>query len=265
MFKSLCGPCRDFSFPQENLVFGSVGIALAFYKTAKPGKKKIVAGLMIPVALTAILTGITEPIEFTFLFIAPPLFVVHSLLAATVSTISFHFGVVGDFGGGLINWFALNWIPLGKYHLGTYITQVIIGLIFSVIWYFLFVFLIEKFNFKTPGRESEEEESKLYSKKEYHAMKDQEKGEIARESVATNANAEKAALFLVALGGKENIEDVTNCATRLRLTVKDSSKVAALAEFKKAGAHGLVKNKEAIQVIVGLSVPTLREEFENLL
>lgn len=254
-----------FSLSGMSKVFGSIGVALAFYKTAKPSKKKIVAGLMIPVALTAICTGITEPLEFTFLFIAPVLFLVHSLLAATVATISFHFGVVGDFGGGLINWFALNWIPLGKYHLNTYITQVVIGLIFSAIWYFVFVFLIKKFNFKTPGRESDDEESKLYSKKEYKDMKEQGKDVLTKTSKVKNSNAVKAAVFLEALGGKDNIEDVTNCATRLRLTVKDPSIIAPLSEFKKAGAHGLVKNKNAIQVIVGLSVPSVREEFENLL
>lgn len=254
-----------FSLSGMSKVFGSIGISLAFYKTAKPEKKKVVAGLMIPVALTAICTGITEPIEFTFLFIAPGLFVVHSLLAATVATVSFAFGVVGDFGGGLINWFALNWIPLGKYHLNTYITQVVIGLIFSAIWYFVFVFLIEKFNFKTPGRENDDEEAKLYSKNEYKEMKGQEKDDLSKGSKAENSNTIKAKRFLESLGGKENIEDVTNCATRLRLTVKDVDKVADVSEFKKAGAHGLVKNKNAIQVIVGLSVPTVREEFENLL
>jgi PTS system arbutin-like IIC component len=254
-----------FSLSGMSKVFGSIGISLAFYKTAKPGKKKVVAGLMIPVALTAIFTGITEPIEFTFLFIAPALFLVHSLLAATVSTISFSFGVVGDFGGGLINWFALNWIPLGSYHLNTYITQVVIGLIFSAIWYFVFVFLIEKFNFKTPGRENDDEEAKLYSKNEYKAMKGQAKGSSSEGLKAESSNTIKARLFLESLGGKENIEDVTNCATRLRLTVKDAAKVAPVSEFKKAGAHGLVINQNAIQVIVGLSVATVREEFENLL
>jgi alpha-glucoside PTS system EIICB component len=256
-----------FSLSGMSKVFGSIGISLAFYKTAKPGKRKVVAGLMIPVALTAILTGITEPIEFTFLFIAPALFFVHALLSATIATVSFSLGVVGDFGGGLIKWFAINWIPLGKYHFNTYLTQVIIGLIFIPIWYFIFKFLIEKFDFKTPGRESDDEEAKLYSKKEYNAMKDQEKvGSIeGSKAKKLNQNAIKAELFLQLLGGKENIEDVTNCATRLRLTVKDPSKIAPLAEFKKAGAHGLVTNGKAIQVIVGLSVATVRGEFENLL
>ena len=119
------------------------------------------------------------------------------------------FGVVGDFGGGLINWFALNWIPLGKYHFNTYLAQVIIGLIFSAIWYFLFKFLIEKYNLKTPGRESDDDDAKLYSKKEYNDMK--EKG-VSKDDSKKNKNAEKAESFLALLGGRENIEDVTNCA-----------------------------------------------------
>lgn len=247
-----------FSLSGMSKVFGSIGISLAFFKTAKPEKRKAVLGLMIPVATTAILTGVTEPIEFTFLFIAPVLFLVHSLLAATVATVSFSCGVVGDFGGGIINWLAVNWIPLGKFHFNTYLTQVIIGVIFTAIWYFVFKFLIEKMDLKTPGRETDSEEAKLYSKKEYTEMKEE-------KSKKVNKNAVKAELFLELLGGKENIEDITNCATRLRITVKDSSKIAPAEEFKKAGAHGLVKNGEAIQVIVGLSVPTVREEFENLL
>ncbi|MDF2578417.1 MAG: system alpha-glucoside-specific transporter subunit, partial [Chlamydiales bacterium] len=128
----------------------------------------------------------------------------------------------------------------------------------SAIWYFVFKYLIEKMDLKTPGRETDEEETKLYSKKEYLDMKDGNGKKL-------NKNAIKATLFLELLGGKENIEDVTNCATRLRLTVKDTSKIAPLGDFKKAGAHGLVSNGKAIQVIVGLSVPSVREEFENLL
>lgn len=248
-----------FSLSGMSKVFGSIGITLAFLKTARPEKKKAVLGLMIPVATTAILTGVTEPIEFTFLFIAPVLFLVHSLLAATVSTLSFVFGVVGDFGGGIINWFAVNWIPLGRFHFNTYLTQVIIGIIFSAIWYFVFKFLIEKMDLKTPGRETDSEETKLYSKKEYNDMKENAK------SKKSNQHAVKAASFLEFLGGKENIVDVTNCATRLRITVKDPSQIAPAQNFINAGAHGLVNNGQAIQVIVGLSVPSVREEFENLL
>lgn len=108
---------------------------------------------------------------------------------------------------------------------------------------------------KTPGREDESDEMKLYSKSDYKEKK----------SGKGNANADKAAHFLEYLGGKDNIVDVTNCATRLRLTVKDPDLVASDAVFRQVGAQGLVKNGGAIQIIVGLSVPSLRDEFEKLL
>lgn len=156
----------------------------------------------------------------------------------------------------------------------TYVIQVVIGLVFSGIWFIVFRFMILKMNLATPGREDDDEEVKLVSKKEYKAAKaagtvpgsDEDTSNDPKEDVKVEGgNAAKAAAFLEALGGKDNIQDVTNCATRLRVTVKDDSIVAPLAVFKKAGAHGLVHKGKALQVIVGLSVPSVREEFENLL
>lgn len=252
-------PEGGFALHGLSKVFGSTGIALAIYATAKKDKKKIVAGLLIPATLTAVFAGITEPLEFTFLFVAPVLFGVHSVLAALLAATSYGFGVVGDFGSGLIDWVAKNWLPLFKYHSGTYITQIVVGLIFTAIYFVVFRYLILKFDYKTPGREDEEKEVKLYKKEDYKAVKEQ--------TAATKEDQRdyKARKFLELLGGKENIENVTNCATRLRITVKDESKIAVVDEFKKAGAHGLVTNGKAIQVIVGLSVPQVRERFEALL
>lgn len=253
-------PAGGFALYGSSKVFGCTGIALAIYATAKPEKKKITAGLLIPAVLTAIVAGITEPLEFTFLFIAPVLFGVHALLAATLAATLFAFGIVGDFSNGLIGWFSLDWIPLFKYHSGTYITQVVIGLCFTAIYFFIFRFLILKFNFKTPGRE-DEEEVKLYTKADY-----KEKHQVTTEvNAAAAQNDSKASKFLKALGGSENIKDVTNCATRLRVSVKDETKLASDRVFKEAGAHGVVRNGKAIQVIIGLSVPQLREEFETIL
>lgn len=246
-------PGGGFALTSSSKIFGSIGISLAMYFTAKPEKRKVVAGLLIPATLTAIVAGVTEPLEFTFLFIAPGLFVVHSILAATLSAILYSIGLVGNFGGGLIEWFSLNWIPLFKYHSDVYIKQVIIGLTFSVIYFFVFRFLILKFNIKTPGREDESKETKLYTKKDYKNKK--EKG----DSYNT-----KAEMFLNALGCKENIENVTNCATRLRISVKDENKVLGDSAFKEAGAHGIVRKGKAIQIVVGLSVAQVREEFEKL-
>lgn len=256
-------PEGGFALHGLSKVFGCTGIALAIYSTARPEKKKAVAGLLIPATLTAAFAGITEPLEFTFLFVAPILFAVHSVLAAILAATSYAFGVVGDFGGGLIDWAAKNWIPLFKYHSGTYITQIIIGLIFTGIWFIVFRYLILKFDFKTPGREGDSEKTKLYRKADYKAMKE---AASTKEAASKEDGRDiKARRFLELLGGKENIADVTNCATRLRVTVKDESLVAPAEEFKEAGAHGLVHKGKAIQVIVGLSVPQIRERFENLL
>ena len=151
-------------------IFGCVGVALAFYATAKPSKKKKTLGLLIPITLTAVLCGVTEPIEFTFLFVAPWLFIVHALLAATISTVMYLFGIVGVFSGGLIEMASFNWIPLMSSHWKQYLLMLIIGLIFIGIWFVVFKFLIEKFDVKTPGREDEEEVT-FHTKADYREKK----------------------------------------------------------------------------------------------
>ncbi|PLR75419.1 PTS alpha-glucoside transporter subunit IIBC [Bacillus sp. V3-13] len=252
-------PEGGFALHGMSKIFGIPGIALAMYMTAKPEKKKLVSGLLISAALTSVVAGITEPIEFTFLFIAPMLFAAHAFLAASMSAIMYAFGAAGNMGGGLLETASANWIPLFKYHSGTYITQWIIGLVFTVIYFFVFRYLIVKFNIATPGREKDDqEESKLYSKADYKAMKE------SKENTG-NGYTVQARQFLAALGGPENIADVTNCATRLRVSVINESKVASDSAFKSAHAHGIVRNGKAIQVIVGLSVPQVREQFEKIL
>lgn len=218
---------------------------------------------MIPATLTAVVVGITEPLEFTFLFIAPFLFVIHALLAATMDTIMYGFGVVGNMGGGLLDFIATNWIPLGQNHWMTYVAQVIIGLIFSAIYFFVFRYLILKFDIPLPGRRAEEE-VKLFSKKDYK----EKKGEDSTDTSGfepSNEYEEKAYYYLEGLGGKENIKDVTNCTTRLRLTVNDESKVEDTAYFThQQMSHGLVKSGKNVQVVVGMTVPQVREAFEHL-
>jgi PTS system arbutin-like IIC component len=254
-------PQGGFALYGNEKIFGSIGIALAFYATAKPEKRKKLLGLLIPATLTAVFCGVTEPLEFTFLFIAPVLFVVHSILSALLDMTLYLFGVVGYFSGGLIEDLTMNWIPLGPSHWLTYVTQIIIGIVFTGIYFVLFRFLIKKFNFLTPGRESDDEETKLFSKADYKEKQALTKGAVAGQ----NENAAKAEAFLAALGDKANIVEVTNCASRLRVSVADESLVQDAAAFKAAGAHGLVAKGTAIQVIVGTSVPSVREEFENLL
>lgn len=259
-------PYARFNSTGFSKMFGCLGIALAFYFTSKPEKRKEVLALLIPVTLTAFMCGITEPIEFTFLFVAPPLFVVHALLAACLACTMNFFGVVGIFDGGMIKALSFNLLPLGPSHPMMYVAWIIIGIIFVGIYFVVFRFLIVKFDFKTPGREDDDEEVKLRSKKEYQAAK---AGKKASSDVAKREGASKnlilAENILDLLGGAENIVDVTNCATRLRVNVKDETQVAGDKDFKAIGTHGISKNGKAMQVIVGLTVPSVREEFESLL
>lgn len=247
-------PEAGFTATGWSKIFGCPGIALAFYKTAKPEKKKKTLALLIPITLTAIFCGVTEPIEFTFLFMAPVLFAVHAVLAATLATVMNLFGIVGVFSGGAIEMASLNWIPLMANHWKQYLLMLVIGIIFIGIYYFVFTFLIEKFDFKTPGRE-EDEEVTFHSKSDYKEKK--AAGKSDRDILAE--------AILEGLGGKDNIADVTNCATRLRVNVNDDTLVKDDAYFKSIGTHGISVNGKAIQVIVGLSVPKVRDNFENLL
>lgn len=237
--------------------FGIPGIALAFYSTAKPENRKKVLALLIPGVLTAVFAGITEPFDYTFLFIAPVLFLIHALLAATMATTMYMFGVVGDMQGGVIELIAKNIIPMGANHWQTYMTLIILGVIFSAIYFFVFRFLILKFDFKTPGRSETEKEVELYTKKDYKNKKN-------KVSPEGNIYRDQAIVYLEALGGTENVVEISNCATRLRITVADETKVKSDEAFTKGKAHGVVRNGKALQVIVGLSVPQVREEFEEI-
>ncbi len=267
-------PGGGFGLHGNSKVFAPVGIAAAFYTTARPEKKKETLALLIPVCLTAILIGITEPLEFTFLFLAPPLFAVHAVLAATMATTMYAFGLRGNMGGGLIDFLFQNWIPLWGNHHSTYIAQIIIGLCFTLIYFVVFRFLILRFDFKTPGREEDGAETKLYSKAEYReakkngSLKDdgavKPAGAATAIAVADDHYTPRAEAFLALLGGPENITDVNNCATRLRVSVADPSLVASEADFKSSGALGLVNKGKAQQVIVGMDVPQVRDRFEAM-
>ena len=207
-------------------IFGCTGIALAFYATAKPEKRKKVLGLLVPITLTAIFCGVTEPIEFTFLFMAPVLFVVHAVLAACLSTCMYLAGIVGIHAGGVIEMASLNWIPLMGNHWKQYLVMLLIGLFFVAIYFVVFRFLILKFDFKTPGREDDEE------------IKFNSKAEFREKQASKGKKGSYEELILEGLGGKDNIVDVTNCATRLRVNVKDETLCQNEAYFKSIGAHG---------------------------
>ncbi|MCF4007316.1 alpha-glucoside-specific PTS transporter subunit IIBC [Corynebacterium uropygiale] len=254
-------PGGGFALHGNSKVFGAIGICLAFYSTAKDSRKKAVLSLLIPICLTAVLIGITEPLEFTFLFAAPLLFVIHAVLAGIMSALMYMVGLAGNFGGGMIDFLFQNWIPLWGNHHATYLAQIGIGLCFSAIYFFLFRFLILKLNLKTPGREDDGEEIHFHSKAEYRARK---KGEEAGAAPA-DSYTQRAEDFLRLLGGAENIASVTNCATRLRVTVHDEAAVEASdAPFTEAGALGIVRKGTSYQVIVGMDVPQVRDRFESM-
>ena len=256
--KSFC-PEAGFTASGFAKMFGCTGAALAFYSTAKPEKKKQVFALLLPITLTAIICGITEPIEFTFLFVAPPLFVIHAVLAATLATTMWIAGIVGINSGGLIEIASLNLIPLMRNHWQQYLLMLVIGLIFVGIWFVVFRFLILKFDFKTPGRE-DDAEIEFGSKAKF---REQQAAKGAK--VSDDPNVELCQMILEGLGGKDNIADVTNCATRLRVNVKDETICKDDPYFKAIGTHGCSVNGKSFQVIIGLKVPKIREVFESLL
>lgn len=163
-------------------------------------------------------------------------------------------GIVGIHAGGAIEMASLNWIPLMGNHWRQYLLMLAIGLVYMAIWFIVFRTLILKFDFKTPGRE-DDEEIEFGSKEKFREKQAGKKG----------GKATFAEMILEGLGGKDNIVDVTNCATRLRVNVKDETLCKGDAYFKAIGAHGCSVNGKSYQVIVGLTVPSVREDFEGLL
>lgn len=251
--------CRFMSGKFPFMMFGLPGAALAMYQCARKDKRKAAGGLLFGAALTAFLTGITEPLEFTFLFVAPLLYIVHCILAGLSFMLMHIFNVaVGmTFSGGFIDLLLFGILPgNGKTN---WIYIVIVGIVYFVLYYFLFGLMIRKFNYKTPGREDDGEETKLYTRKDYNAAKG--KGDAGTE---TSGGSSRAANILAALGGKGNLTDVDCCATRLRITVKDPEKVDD-AGLKATGASGVIKKGGGVQVIYGPRVTVIKSELEDYL
>ena len=239
------------------MIFGLPAAAFAMYKAARPEKKKIVGGLLLSAALTSMLTGITEPLEFTFLFVAPLMYAVHCVLAGFSYMLMHIFGVgVGmTFSGGAID-LTLFGILQGNERTH-WIWIVIVGFAYAVIYYFVFYFMITKMNLKTPGREDDDEETKLYTRKDVNARKaSKEAGETATDTVS--------ALIVKGLGGKANISDVDCCATRLRITVHDPEKTSE-SLLKQSGASGVICKGNGVQVIYGPRVSVVKSNLEDFL
>lgn len=243
------------------MIFGLPGAALAMYQCAKPEKRKLVGGLLLSAALTAVLTGITEPIEFTFLFVAPFLYIIHCVLCG-LSYMLMHIlnvGVGMTFSGGLIDMFLFGILQGNdKTH---WVNIVLVGVAYFFIYWILFRTLIKKFNLKTPGREDDDEETKLYTRADVDARKN---SGGAESSPGAGVSDPVSAMITVGLGGKENIEDLDNCITRLRTTVKDSSLVKEDL-LKQSGAAGVVIKGQGVQVIYGPTVPNIKSNLEEFL
>ena len=253
------------------MIFGLPGAALAMYKTAAPEKRKAAGGLLLSAALTAMITGITEPLEFTFLFVAPALYGIHCILAGFAYMLMhvFEVGVGMTFSGGLID-LTLFGIMQGNAKTN-WIWIVIVGIGYFIVYYVLFYHLIRRFDLKTPGRDNNDE-VKLYRRSDMDARKH---GENAGEQGSDNdrnmdvfrnhsPQMETSRLICEGLGGKANISDVDCCATRLRCTVYDAALVKEDV-LRASGASGVVKKGYGVQVIYGPKVSVIKSNLEDYL
>ena len=242
------------------MIFGLTGASIAMYRCARPEKKKVVGGLLISAALTAMLTGITEPIEFTFLFVAPAMYVVHCIYAGLSYMLMhiFNVGVGMTFSGGIID-LTLFGILQGNAKTN-WIWIVIVGVVYFFLYYATFTFMIRKMDLKTPGREDDNEETKLYTRSDFKA-----KTGIGPDGAAqANSTDTVSALILQGLGGKANLSDLDCCATRLRVTVHDADKVSD-ALLKQSGASGVIHKGNGVQVIYGPQVAVIKSNLEDYL
>lgn len=238
-------------------MFGLIGACLAMYHTARPENKTKIKAILIPAAITSFIAGVTEPIEFSFLFVAPLLFVVHAGLSGLGMVLFNILGCRAIGPNGFIDFLLYN-LPLGigKTRWPLYF---LIGVIMFALYYVIFRFLITKFNLKTLGREDDGMEMKLHSKKEYNKKVADEKSNEATK----NESAINAALIVQALGGKDNIEKVDSCFTRLRLIVKNSDVVDESTLKNDTGAVGIFRKGTTVQVVYGMQVNAVRAAVEK--
>ena len=251
---------RYFSGEFIFMIFGLPGAALAMYRCAKPEKKKQAGGLLLSATLACMMTGITEPLEFSFLFVAPALFAVQVVLAGSAYMIAHILNIaVGlTFSGGFLDLFLFG-ILQGNAKT-SWLRIIPVGIIYFFLYYFIFSFLIKKFNFKTPGREDDDTETKLYTKADVNARK-----EAGKETAGNTGTADPVSEAITqGLGGKKNISDVDCCATRLRCTVKDASLVND-GVLKATGASGVVHKGLGVQVIYGPNVTVIKSNLEDYL
>ena len=228
------------------MIFGLPAAAFAMYRAARTEKKKIVGSLLLSAGLTSMVTGITEPLEFTFLFVAPAMYAVHCVLAG-LSYMLMHICNVGvgmTFSGGAID-LTLFGILQGNTKT-SWIWIVIVGLVYAVVYYFVFYYMITKWNLKTPGREADDEETKLYTRSDM------------------NGRDRVSAMILKGLGGKSNLSDIDCCATRLRITVINPDLVQD-SLLKESGASGVIHKGNGVQIVYGPQVSVVKSKLEEFL
>jgi alpha-glucoside-specific phosphotransferase system IIBC component len=257
-------PWAGFTATGWSKLFGLPAIAAAFYFTAKPERRAGLKAILLPAIVASVVCGVTEPLEFLFMFTYPGLFLLYAILSSCLAMTMNFFGIVGIFSGGLMEMTAFNFIPLMRMHAGSYLLALGIGLMFSAVFFLVFRGLILAFDLKTPGREdhiaSDAALARLTGKSS------------AKEGAAQNGTDNQssqdhllAEQVVALLGGVSNIVGATNCATRLRVEVADPSVVADNAAFVAAGARGLIVTGKTAQVIIGISVPRIKEHFDRIM
>lgn len=241
------------------MIFGLPGAALAMYRCARPEKKKTAGGLLFSAAVTSMLTGITEPLEFTFIFVAPLMYAVHCILAG-LSFMLMHIlnvGVGMTFSGGIIDLVLFGVLQgQAKTH---WLYIILVGIVYFFLYYFVFGFMIRKWNYITPGREADDVETKLFTRADVNARNTPE-----ALHAADDTSRRRSGMIVSGLGGKTNISDIDCCATRLRITVKNPEAVDEKL-LKSSGAAGVVKKGKGVQVIYGPKVSVIKSELEDFL
>lgn len=251
---------RYFSGEFIFMIFGLPGAALAMYRTAKPEKKKAAGGLLLSAALACMLTGITEPIEFSFLFVAPILFVVQVVLAGSAYMIAHILNVaVGlTFSGGFLDFFLFGILQGNEKT--SWMKVIPVGIIYFLLYYFIFTFLIKKLDLKTPGREDDGDDTKLYTRSDF-----KDKTGIGPDGKAeVHTENQISAMILHGLGGIMNVEDVDCCATRLRVTVNDPAMVKDDV-LKRSGASAVIRKGKGIQVVYGPQVAVIKSDLVDFM
>lgn len=245
-------------------LFGLPAIAAAFYSTAKPERRAGLRAILVPAIIASVVCGVTEPLEFLFMFTHPGLFFLYAVLSSCLATTMNLFGIVGIFSGGLMEMAAFNFIPLMRTHAGSYLLALGIGLAFSLIFFVSFRALILIYDLKTPGREDHVANRAAidHLTGSGFAKEQSPNDEVNSRSDQDHVLAERV---IQLLGGVGNIAGATNCATRLRVEVADPSIVADNASFVAAGAKGLIITGKTAQVIIGISVPRVKEHFDQIM